>query len=191
MYAENRVIDSRKVKDLTERGFNNSLRIPLSDTFTRSIMPANRSHISAPEMAKIWPHLKTIAESLMPVSQYETGLLIDTIALKLSFHAKLFPPDEDGPFGQRTDLGWGIVGVIDPGHIENDTIGVSHRVIALEVPPSLSTVENPHSNLVLFSLKTKVKKVVGTDVRRIMEHDRSCDKCDGLFTGRSKGLRFA
>lgn len=102
---------------------------------------------------------------------YSLIQLPSSLASTRSYPPPAPPPDEDGPFGQRTDLGWGIVGVIDPGHIENDTIGVSHRVIALEVPPSLSTVENPHSNLVLFSLKTKVKKVVGTDVRRIMEHE--------------------
>ena len=62
MYAENRVIDSQKVKGLIVRGFNNSLRISLLDTFTRNIMPANRTHIPTPDMAKMWPHLEAISD---------------------------------------------------------------------------------------------------------------------------------
>ncbi|MCG7865422.1 MAG: hypothetical protein JAY74_03510 [Candidatus Thiodiazotropha taylori] len=189
MYAENRVIDSQKVKGLTVRGFNNSLRISLPDTFTRSIMPANRSHIPTPEMARMWPHLETISENLMPLSQCEIGLLIGYNCPQALLPREVIPPVGNGPFGQRTDLGWGIVGIIEPRLDENDTIGVSHRVIALEVPSSLSTVEQSYSNHVLFSLKTTVKEVVGTDVLRIMEHE-FCDPVTNVTTYSQEDQRF-
>ena len=41
MYAENRVVDSQKIKGLSVRGLNISLRISLPDAYTRNIMPAN------------------------------------------------------------------------------------------------------------------------------------------------------
>ena len=49
--AENKMVESQKIKGLSIRGFNQSLRLPLPVTYTRQIMPANRSHIPTPEMA--------------------------------------------------------------------------------------------------------------------------------------------
>ena len=58
MHAENRLVDSRKVKGLVVRGHDSDIRIPLPECFTRNIMPANRSHIPTPEMTLNWPHLQ-------------------------------------------------------------------------------------------------------------------------------------
>ena len=45
------------------------------------------------------------------------------------------PDDEDGPFGYKTVLGWGVVGVIsrapDP---DTDLVGYSHRIMARPLP---------------------------------------------------------
>ena len=136
-------------------------------------MPANRYHIPTPEMAKMWPHLEAVSENLMPLSQCEIGLLIGYNCPQALLPREVIPPVGDGPFGKRTDLGWGIVGVTNPCQIENDTIGVSHRVIALEVPSYNSSLENPQSNHVLFSVKFSVKEVIGTDVLRVMEREFS------------------
>ena len=46
----------------------------------------------------------------------------------------------DGPYAQRTDLGWGIVGVIDCVRSSNDVIGHSHRLVPYEVLDSHKTV---------------------------------------------------
>ena len=56
MYAENRVVDSQKINGLMVRGFDNSMRISLPDAYTRNIMPANRSHIPTPDIARSWSH---------------------------------------------------------------------------------------------------------------------------------------
>ena len=190
MYAENRVIDSQKVKGLTVRGFNDSVHISLPDTFTRSIMPANRSHIPTPEMAKRWPHLEAISDKLMPLSQCEIGLLIGYNCPRALLPREVIPPVDDGPFGQKTDLGWGIVGVIDSCQIEADTIGVSHRVIAMEVPPCHSTaMVKPEPDHVLFSVKIKVKEVKGTDVHRIMERE-FCDPVTDSASYSQEDRRF-
>ena len=189
MYAEKRVIDSQNVKGLIVRGFNNSLRISLPDTFTRNIMPANRTHIPTPDMAKMWPHLEAISDKLMSLSQCEIGLLIGYNCPRALLPREVIPPVGDGPFGQKTDFGWGIVGVIDPCQIETDTLGVSHRVVALEVPINLYTVENPQSEQVLFSLKTTVKEVKGADVLRVMEHE-FCDPVTDVASYSQEDRRF-
>ena len=76
MYAKNRVVDSQKVYGLMVRGFDNSMRISLPDAYRRNIMPANRSHIPTPEMARSWSHLEPIADHLMDLNPREVGLLI-------------------------------------------------------------------------------------------------------------------
>ena len=39
-------------------------------------MPANKSHIPTPQMARKWPHLEAMADKLMPLADCEVGLLI-------------------------------------------------------------------------------------------------------------------
>ena len=48
-------------------------------------------------------------------------------------------PESNGPFGQRTALGWSIVGS-DCSGVNNDCdpIGLSHRVFAREIQSSVS-----------------------------------------------------
>ena len=134
MYAENRVVDSQKIKGLSVRGLNNSLRISLPNAYTRNIMPANRSHIPTPEMTRKWPHLEPIAEYLTDLNPCQIGLLIGYNCAQCLIPREVITPDGDGPYGQRTDLGWGIVGIVDSYYSENDTIGVSHRIVTKEIP---------------------------------------------------------
>ena len=47
-----------------------------------------------------------------------------------------------GPYGQRTDLGWSIVGIVKQGYIPGDSIGLSHRVVSCEVPEDVACYEN-------------------------------------------------
>ena len=48
----------------------------------------------------------------------------------------MIPTQRDEPYGQRTRLGWGIVGVIEKGTEEKDH-GVSHRMLTQVVPNEL------------------------------------------------------
>ena len=126
----------------------------------------------------------------MPLSQCEIGLLIGYNCPRALLPREVIPQVDDGPFGQKTDLGWKIVGVIDSCQIEADTIGVSHRVIAMEVPPCHSTaMVKPEPDHVLFSVKTKVKEVKGTDVLRIMERE-FCDPVTDSASYSQEDRRF-
>ena len=173
MHAENRVVDSSKVQGLMVRGYNSSTKLSLPAAFTRNIMPANRDHIPTPEMARKWPHLYDIAEELMPLNECEVGLLIGYNCARALTPRQVIAPIDDGPFGQRTDLGWGIVGVVEPDFTnqDSDLIGVSHRAIACQVPQGLATNE-PHSNKVWMSYQTRVKELITpSDVANMMELD--------------------
>ncbi|MCG8044768.1 MAG: hypothetical protein N0E48_03640, partial [Candidatus Thiodiazotropha endolucinida] len=167
MYAENQIVNSQKVKGLSVRGYNSSVQIPLPDAYTRNIMPANRSHIPTPEMARMWPHLEPIANNLMDLSPCKIGLLIGYNCPRGLIPREVIAPVSEGPFGQKTDLGWGIVGIIDPCSAENDPIGVSHRIITRRVPFDAQSSQNP----VMFSLKTKVKEIISSDILRLMERN--------------------
>nr|XP_034330613.1 uncharacterized protein LOC117690468 [Crassostrea gigas] len=104
MYAENQVVESHKVRGLVVRGFNNELKIPLPDTFTRNIMPADRSHIPTPEVANAWPYLKPIASEIMPLQNCEIRLLIGYNCARALIPRDVIAPQDEGPYGQRTDL---------------------------------------------------------------------------------------
>ena len=172
MHAENKVVDSSKIQGLMVRGYNSSSKLPLPSAFTRNIMPANRSHIPTPEMARKWPHLQGIADELMPLSDCEVGLLIGYNCARALVPRDVIAPIDNGPFGQRTDLGWGIVGIVEPDLIDQDldSIGHSHRVVAYQVPQDLVQDES-HSNL-LMSFQTRVKELITpSDVANLMELD--------------------
>ncbi|XP_060554552.1 uncharacterized protein LOC132715557 [Ruditapes philippinarum] len=115
----------------------------------------------------------------MPVSNCEVGLLIGYDCSRALLPREIIAPDGDGPYAQRTDLGWGIVGIVgsDNVHSCNDEIGVSHRIVSCEVPHNL--VSGPTHMLV--SLRNSVKELVNPhEVAKMMELDFSecSSSCD-------------
>ncbi|XP_063400333.1 uncharacterized protein LOC134684943 [Mytilus trossulus] len=155
--------DSRKIKGIVVRGFDSEVRIPLPQVFTRDIMPANRSHIPTAEMACRCLYLEHIAEKLMPVQDCEFGLLIGYNCPRALIPREVLPSIDNGPYGQKTDLGWGIVGIVDPLQEDNcDSIGFSHRTLALEVSNELSIKGNKSgdSEHVYFSFGSSVKEII-------------------------------
>ncbi|MES9904690.1 MAG: DUF1759 domain-containing protein, partial [Sedimenticola sp.] len=173
MHAENKVVSSQKIKGLVVRGFDSESKISLPDAYTRNLMPANRSHIPTPDMARLWPHLEPIADNLVPLQNCEIGLLIGYNCAQALVPREVIASSGDGPYGQKTDLGWSIVGVVDPCCCENDSIGLSHRILSREVSSSLTCDEKGRSSPILFSLRTTVKEVVSSDLLALMEREFS------------------
>ena len=182
MHSENQQVDSRKIEGLRVRGYDSSLEIPLPAAFTREIMPANRTHIPTAEMARSWPHLDRMADQLMPLAGCEVGLLIGYNCSRALAPRDVIPPDDNGPYAQKTDLGWGIVGIVNPNGSEIndfDVIGTSHRILTCEVPSLSSdgqcqdgkTVTQDH---VLFSFRTRIKELINPfSVAEMMDLDFS------------------
>jgi len=184
MYAENRLVSSQKVKGLRVRGYDGSITLSLPDAYTRQIMPVNRDHIPSREMAEKWPHLGSVLDEIPPLLDCVVGLLIGYNCSRALLPRDVVAPEKDGPFAQRTDLGWGIVGVVDHGcGFENDCdqIGVSHKVVVCEVGSSLLADERGQVEQVAFALPSKVKEVFSpTDIVNMMNLDFSEREQDGM-----------
>ena len=95
MLAENKSVKSAKLKGLMVRGHNSSHKIQLPDTFSRSIIPANRDHIPTPDIERAWPHLAPLADQLMPIADCEIGILIGYNCSQASMPREVIPPDGD------------------------------------------------------------------------------------------------
>ena len=183
MLAEDQLIESRRVEGLVVRGHDSSLKVPLPATYTRNIVPANRAHIPTPEMTQNWPHLRNIGKKLMPLNDCKVALLIGYNCSKALVPREVIPPSGNGPYAERTDLGWGIVGIIDPNQVEvdmHDPIGASHRILTYNIPAQLSRSDvrddslgaKDVSNQIHVSLKTAVKEIITPlEVNRMMELD--------------------
>ena len=176
MLTENKTIDSVKFNGLVVRGHNSSLKIPLPDTYSRSIIPANRSHIPTPDVARSWPHLSVIADELLPLKECKIGLLIGYNCSQALMPREVIPPDGTGPYGEKTDLGWGIVGFVGPDSstCDEDDVGISHRTLVCEVASDLvPTCDEPSFNNVAFAFRTVTKVMSPIDVYKMMELDFS------------------
>ena len=175
MHAHNKTIDSRRISNLTVRGVNSPDKIPLPVTFSIDAIPANKAHIPAPEVARSWPHLEPIANQLLPIANCEIGLLIGYNCARAMMPREVIPPNGEGPYAQRTDLGWSII-VVDPECVfdsSNDNHCVSHRVSTCEVPPVLLTDGKTSPDRVSFAFKSSTKVLCPTEVNRMFELDFS------------------
>lgn len=194
MLAENKSVDSAKIKGLMVRGYDSTLKIALPDTFSRNKIPANRDHIPTPDIARSWPHLSCIAGKLLPITDCEIGLLIEYNCSQALVPREVIPPDGDGRYGQRIDLGWSIVGMVDTLSTTNDedAIGVSHKTLVCNVPTDLVTScykENLDS--VAFAFRTSIKVVNPVDVSKMLELDFSENTaCEDTCTMYQEDKRF-
>ncbi|XP_078494962.1 uncharacterized protein LOC144749776 isoform X2 [Ciona intestinalis] len=104
--------------------------IPVSSLYSRPTIPFNASQVPRPEVAKQWPHLKTIAEELTPFKpNVEVGLLIGSNVPSAIRPRQIVCGNEDEPYAQKSLLGWGIVGVVCKDH--SDVRGaVVHRTVS-------------------------------------------------------------
>ena len=153
--SEHELTHSSKISGLRVRGIvsNKSIDIPLA--YTRDIMPMDRSHIPTSATAMEWPHLQHIAHELPPLMDCDVGLLIGYNCPQALTPREVIAHESHGPFGQRTDLGWGIVGLTRPVQVDGDIIGVSHRVMTAEDPTSERKVQGNS----IIVLRSSVKEV--------------------------------
>ncbi|KAK6169143.1 hypothetical protein SNE40_020252 [Patella caerulea] len=159
MLADSQIIDSDRFSGLFVRGYDSDIRIPLPPVYTRDIMPADKSHIPTPDIARKWPHLECIADKLLPLQDCDVELLIGYNCARALAPREVISHDSYGPYGQKTDLGWGVVGIVNNIDHDNDNIGPSHR--------SLS------SDNIVFSYRTQVKEVSPADILNLFEIDFS------------------
>ncbi|KAL7877241.1 hypothetical protein SRHO_G00038840 [Serrasalmus rhombeus] len=155
------------------RGFYSSKKIPLPVTYSRDFIPASLSHIPTPKTARAWSHLEHLAEEIAPLIDCDVGLLIGYNCSQALLPREIVSGKDDEPFAVRTDLGWSIVGCVNPCVDYGDAIGSSHRIIVKQVTPSLQS-SSDLTNQVQYICRTQVKEViVPTDVLKVLESDFS------------------
>ncbi|XP_055958550.1 uncharacterized protein LOC130013685 [Patella vulgata] len=175
MTAENQIINSRKVPGLCVRGYDSNIIINLPPVYSRRIMPANRSHIPNSDMARRWPHLHCIADQLPPILNCEIALLIGYNCPKALTPREVIPHSGNGPYAQRTDLGWGVVGIIDQCASENlDSIGCSSQTFQVRTSCNNKSEQSLTSSDIVVSFKTHIREIINpVDILKMMEIDFS------------------
>ncbi|KAJ8039600.1 hypothetical protein HOLleu_17373 [Holothuria leucospilota] len=175
MVSKNQVIDTKRFEGLMVRGIDSSLKIELPPAFSRTMIPANRNHIPTPEIANKWSHLRPIARKLLPLQDCEIGLLIGYNCPRALLPREVIPAVGDGPYGQRTDIGWGVVGIVNPEDIHDsacDPIGLSHKILTYEVPVK-SDLSVPAPQRVRISFQSSVREINPVQIIKVLEQDFS------------------
>ena len=180
--AVNELTSYKKVTGLQVRGYNISKQVSVYTAYTRKSIAANRENIPTPEIAMKWPHLHGIANKLMPASNCEIGLLIGC-NYPLAFKPRAFVSGEDeDAFALCTDLGWGIMGVLDDSANDEDD-KITHRTVTREVivPMCADDIADTKTS-VAFSIKAaNTQEIINPiDLRNLMDNDfaNAGDFCD-------------
>ena len=108
--TKDEIVNTEKISEIYVRGYNSTQRTRLPPIFTRPEIPVNRASIPTHQTAKMWPHLECIADEMVPLMDVEVGLLIGRQCRQLIAPRDIKPAQQDGPFGQKTSLGWNIIG---------------------------------------------------------------------------------
>ena len=167
MTSENMHIQCKKIKGLSVRGYNCDTVIQLPPVFTRDQIPASDDNIPTAKMAENWPHLRPMISQLMPKSSCGVGLLIGYNCSRALAPREIIPPVACGPFAQRTDLGWGIVGLISGGDLDEMNL-VNHHICSKETG----------SRIVL---RTKAKEVISPkDIMDFFSHEEGFGEQKGM-----------
>lgn len=170
MSARSTIIPCQKLTNLQVRGYSQDKRISLPPVFTREFIPVDRLHIPTSETALKWPHLEQLSDKIPPLLDCEVGLLIGYNCHQALLPREILSGEEDHPYGQRTDLGWSIVGSSNPASDYSGEVGISHRVVVLQVSPSTQ----PSAELkkeVHFVCQSQVKEMNPTDIIKALECD--------------------
>ena len=125
MTSINEKFSTNMVSNLQVRGYTSDVRIDLPPAYVRSAIPANRDHIPTTQTAREWPYLQELVEKSPPLLDIDVGILIGydcTAALEV---LNRIPAQGNGPFAQKSILGWGIVG--GPGQQGN--VATCHRIL--------------------------------------------------------------
>jgi len=136
-----------------------AVRLPMM--FKRDIIPASRSRIPKAGVSPKWEHLRPIADELMLYNpSVEISLLIGNNCPSIVRPREVLVGGEDDPYGQRSLMGWGIIGkVCKTAGEDNSREGTCNQVV----------VKETHEH---FAFRTKVKEVINPQtILKVLESD--------------------
>ena len=166
MHQRNACITSNRIMGLEVLDLNRDYVVKLPVCFTRDNLPAKHSQIPKPDVINQWSHLKPIAETLMPYdSTLEISLLIGSNCPSVVRPREVIAGGEDDPYGQRSLLGWGVIGRVCKSPLRGEDKGVCNKTVAAE------TYQH-------FVYGTKTKEIFNADkVLKILESDFNETSC--------------
>ncbi len=167
------LVDSEVVEGLVVRGYDNvscKNSVYLPKTYTRDIMPANRSHIPTKEKISGLRSLEFLNDILSDELDIPVALLIGYSCARALRPVSVISSDNESLYAQQSVLGWGVVGFVCTNSTqEDDKLGFSHTCDSYEVKGSRSS-DSGHFSSICF--RSSVKEVMSpTDCCRLLEQD--------------------
>ena len=107
MYGQTEIA-VKKIEGLVVQHVNKAeAPIALPKTYSRDVMPSNRSQIPTPEAVSKWLHLARIKDQLLPLQKdMAVGILIGCKCLKAIKPRDVILGEEEDPYAVKTSLGW-------------------------------------------------------------------------------------
>ena len=147
------VIKCKKYNNLQIKGINESISVALPIN-----IPINQSHIPTPKTASNWSHLRCLMTKIPEIQACKVGLLRGYNCPQALAPRRVICGLNKEPFGQRTDLGWSIVGMSLSEDEKVNDLSSTHS-IQTSVPYQLRLDKNV-SNDVNFVYKTSCKEIL-------------------------------
>ena len=134
---ETQSVTSRVVHGLVIQGIGEEQEVEMPATYTRDCIPADKALVPRQETALKWPHLQDIAEKLQPYDDnLSIGLLIGFNCTAALLPQEIVASGIKDPYGMRTPLGWGIIGVMNDTGTSRDATKFAFRTHAREIAPA-------------------------------------------------------
>ena len=179
MHKSRSFITCKRVSDLEVLSFDRKTCIQLPPVFTRDHIPASRSQIPKPEVARSWKHLEAVSRQMVPFhDSADVAILIGNNLPSAIRPREFIAGNDDEPYAQKSILGWGIVGVV--GSSEKGNVLVSNRIsvssrsslpLTMATSKALVKPQETYSNA-KFVFTTKTKEIFNPlQVRQMMEID--------------------
>lgn len=133
MTAVDTVIPSQSVVGLQVRSFHNHNHILLQQAYTRDFIPVDKSCVPTNSTAFQWSHLKHLVHELPSLQDCDVGLLIGYDCPSALAPLEVIIGHENEPFAQKTELGWSIIGAVNPHLDRQGNQRFVHRVAVKEI----------------------------------------------------------
>lgn len=143
-------IPSNRIRGMEISDYQHEHVVKLPIMFMRDVISSNRSQSPKPEIALEWKHLQVIADKLMPYCpDVEISLLIGNNCPRVIRPREVIVGGEEDPYGERSLLGWGIIGKIcKSSEDDNYQDGCFNKIVAMEFYPK-------------FAFAMKAKEIIG------------------------------
>ena len=171
------MIRRHKSSGLVVKGIKETIEIELPACYSREEIPIKSSQIARPETVGKWPHLRKVADELIPYDEsMPVGLLIGINCTRATKPCEIISGAEDEPYAVRTALGWGVIGAVFQSSSDNKRCHFTFKTTFHEVRTTqisnLSTTDfnNPSA------MKESSSKELSVDDRKFLEIGKDITK---------------